>query len=308
MGKCDYSMPKLVDLTGKKFGRLTVIKREITDKKYTTWLCKCDCGNEKVICSDNLIRGRTKSCGCLSAEEAKKRRFIDLTGQKFNYLTVICVDDVRSKLSKRHEIFYKSLCDCGNYSVVSSQNLKTGHIKSCGCMSKLIGHRKLNDLTGNKFGLLTVVKRAENQNTRTMWECLCECGNITTVNAYHLLKGYVKSCGCIKSFGERDINTYLVKHNIKYISQKKFDGLIGVKGRNLSYDFFLPDYSLLIECQGEQHYHPVNMYGGKEQFKIQCEHDKRKREYAKQYNYDLLEIPYNEYKNIENILNNKLRM
>lgn len=50
------------------------------------------------------------------------------------------------------------------------------------------------------------------------------------------------------------------------------------------------------------------MYGGEEQFKIQCEHDKRKREYAKQYNYDLLEIPYNEYKNIENILNNKLRM
>lgn len=42
-------MPKLVDLTGKKFLRLTVIKREITDKKYTTWLCKCDCGNEKVI-------------------------------------------------------------------------------------------------------------------------------------------------------------------------------------------------------------------------------------------------------------------
>lgn len=153
---------------------------------------------------------------------------------------MICVDDVRSKLSKRHEIFYKCLCDCGNYSVVSSQNLKTEHIKSCGCMSKLIGHRKLNDLTGNKFGLLTVVKRAENQNTRTMWECLCECGNITTVNAYHLLKGYVKSCGCIKSFGERDINTYLVKHNIKYISQKKFDGLIGVKGRNLVMLSFYP--------------------------------------------------------------------
>ena len=58
---------RFVDLTGKKFGRLTVIGRAYPNDKYNhaNWLCKCDCGTEKVIKGDSLTRGNTKSCGCL---------------------------------------------------------------------------------------------------------------------------------------------------------------------------------------------------------------------------------------------------
>jgi hypothetical protein len=61
-------MGKRVDLTGRKFGRLTVIKElDKIDNKYT-WLCNCDCGNIKITHSAALSRGDTKSCGCLNKD------------------------------------------------------------------------------------------------------------------------------------------------------------------------------------------------------------------------------------------------
>lgn len=54
------------DITGQKFGMLTVIEqdRSFCSPKYTKWICKCDCGNVKSINRNSLIQGRTKSCGC----------------------------------------------------------------------------------------------------------------------------------------------------------------------------------------------------------------------------------------------------
>ena len=76
--------------------------------------------------------------------------------------------------------------------------------------------------------------------------------------------------------------------------QAKFDDLIGTGNRKLSFDFYVYTYNLLIEYQGEQHYRPVEYFGGIEQFKIQQEHDRRKREYAKNNDINLLEIRYDQ--------------
>ena len=60
---------KLINLTGQKFGRLTVIKREYPNRnKKPQWLCKCECGTEKIIDGASLRTGHTKSCGCLQKE------------------------------------------------------------------------------------------------------------------------------------------------------------------------------------------------------------------------------------------------
>ena len=74
-------MPPLKDLTGKRYGRLTVIGREPGNYVspdgitiITRWRCKCDCGNETVALRTNLNRGLTRSCGCLR-REAIYRRF-----------------------------------------------------------------------------------------------------------------------------------------------------------------------------------------------------------------------------------------
>ena len=70
----------------------------------------------------------------------------------------------------------------------------------------------------------------------------------------------------------------------------------------LRFDFYLPDYNLLIECQGIQHKEWREGWQTKEDFERQLEHDKRKREYAKEHNIDLLEILYYELKDIKNII------
>lgn len=64
---------KFIDLTGQKFGRLTVIRRAENKGKSVCWLCKCDCGNEVEVRSADLRNGMSKSCGCLRDEVASKQ-------------------------------------------------------------------------------------------------------------------------------------------------------------------------------------------------------------------------------------------
>ena len=112
---------------------------------------------------------------------------------------------------------------------------------------------------------------------------------------------------CSFSHGETKIKDYFINHSIYYKSQQKFDDLRGVHNGLLSYDFYLPDYNCLIEFQGEQHEKSIK-YFGKEKFKSQIEHDKRKRDYAEANGYKLLEIWYYDYDRIEEILNKELEV
>lgn len=70
---------KLIDLTGQRFGRLTVIKKAKPYKSpdglshTTQWLCRCDCGKEVIVMGVNMKHGFTKSCGCLRSETSRKR-------------------------------------------------------------------------------------------------------------------------------------------------------------------------------------------------------------------------------------------
>lgn len=107
--------------------------------------------------------------------------------------------------------------------------------------------------------------------------------------------------------GEKIIKKYLDENNINNIPQMKFKNLIGIKGRQLSYDFYLPDYNLLIEYQGEFHDGTARIQTNNG-FLKQQEHDKRKRQFAKDNHIELLEIWYYEQNKIEEILNKKLNI
>lgn len=121
-----------------------------------------------------------------------------------------------------------------------------------------------------------------------------------------------KGCSiCNLSKGEKVIKEYLTSNNIDNIEQKKFPNLLGLNNRQLSYDFYLPQYNLLIEYQGEQHYRPIDFKGlgetdAQKQFFRQQEHDRRKRIYAQKHKIKLIEIPYWNFDNIESILSNKI--
>lgn len=126
MAKVPYNFK---DLTGHKFGRLTVIKRVDDKRQGTFWLCQCDCGGTKIAETRNLCRGLTQSCGCLHKEEMSKRELIDLTGRKFGRLTVLGRAENHGK-----DTFWKCQCECGNIKEVNGAKLKNGHTKSCGCL------------------------------------------------------------------------------------------------------------------------------------------------------------------------------
>lgn len=76
-----------IDLTGQKFGKLIVIREsEIKKNNKRSWICRCECGTEKVITTSNLRNGNTKSCGCLKRKKQQEwgaSTLRDLTGEKF---------------------------------------------------------------------------------------------------------------------------------------------------------------------------------------------------------------------------------
>lgn len=95
--------------------------------------------------------------------------------------------------------------------------------------------------------------------------------------------------------GEEYIKQYLQAHDISFSAQKKFPGLSGLNNGPLSYDFSILNKTheiILIEYNGIQHYAEIPYYGGKTFLEKQQEHDRRKREYAKQHGYKLITIKY----------------
>ena len=61
-------MSRVIDITGQRFGRLLVLALDSSSKQGAKWLCKCDCGTEKVIAGAAMKNGATQSCGCLRKE------------------------------------------------------------------------------------------------------------------------------------------------------------------------------------------------------------------------------------------------
>lgn len=134
-------MSRFKDLTGMRFGRLSVVsKAESIRESYgltrAVWNCTCDCGNHVSVKSGLLLSGKTKSCGCLKHEHSYN--FDDLTSRKFGRLFVLNVSERNTK----SKIYYDCLCECGKLKTVASSELKSGHTRSCGCLAReLISER-----------------------------------------------------------------------------------------------------------------------------------------------------------------------
>lgn len=134
-------------------------------------------------------------------------------------------------------------------------------------------------------------------------QCL-SCGYVWEDIADTLLRARCPNCQAFKL--ESIVRRWLDNNDIYYKKCKKYNDLVGVGGGKLSYDFYLPKYDLLIECQGGQHEHPIEYFGGIKKFIKQKIHDTRKRKYAHEHNINLLEIWYYENNKIDKILTQTL--
>lgn len=184
-------MSRKLDLTGQKFGRLTVLKAAPKKGASPRWECRCDCGKSKNTSTMQLRSGKTRSCGCLRRETTAARTRLDLTGQRFGKLVAL----------KRAEKVGTSWgwlcqCDCGNTHVVPAGSLTSEHVKSCGCLRH---EPNAIDITGQRFGRLTVLARHGRRGSAAAWRCRCDCGNETVVVSHAVRTGNARSCGCLRA-------------------------------------------------------------------------------------------------------------
>ena len=289
---------------GNVYGRLTVLERAEKPQgrpKGAYWLCQCECGNKKVVRGADLRNGGTKSCGCLLGQHSIKNEI----GNKYGKLTVIAKSSQRESGS----VCWVCKCECGKETIVAGDSLRKGDTKSCGC---LVGEKSRevngNNLTNQKFAKLTALKINEEETIRhgkhgLYWDCVCECGNHTTVLGSNLLSGSVKSCGCMTtSWGEEVIEKILQENNVLYQKEYCFLDLSSEKNVKLRFDFAIFDKNNnlhhLIEFDGEQHFKPVPHWGGEDGLKHRQENDSKKNDYCKSNNIHLIRIPYWDIQNI----------
>lgn len=126
-------MPKNADLTGMVFGELTVLSREESRGGRTRWMCRCSCGNAKIVTAHELKTGKTKSCGASSHKVG--RNIVDISGRRFGRLTALYPTEKRNK---KFSVYWHCRCDCGKETDVTEDGLMFGSYKSCGCLQKEI--------------------------------------------------------------------------------------------------------------------------------------------------------------------------
>jgi len=188
------------DIRGERFGRLVVIDRVDKNDGRVNWLCECDCGNKAVVRGDSLVKDNaTRSCGCLNKEKARLiglSKVEDLTGRQFGRLKVL--KRAPNRNNEPGQVMWECKCECGNIFIALAQALKNGSTQSCGCLrAEKIRERCFIDLTGKRYGRLTVVKIEGFYKAYTIYECKCDCGQTVFVRGGNLTHDQVKSCGCL---------------------------------------------------------------------------------------------------------------
>ena len=269
--------------------------------------CRCNvCGNNWETKHKNILRG--KGCPICAIEKSaiSRRKPINQCYDVLNEFNLELIGEY-SGISSPINVKCKK---CGvefSTSIGYLKNLKVGCVncnnkhrtkqKRHAFIEKLIKINPHIHVNGIFLSMNDKIKLYCDQCEKTFYETPHDilryhnCPNCTT-----------------NSVLEYVVVSFLNDHHIEFTLHKTYDKLYGINGGKLSYDFYLPKYNLLIECQGKQHDRPVEMFGGEEQFKIQQEHDKRKRAYAQEHRIDLLEIWYWDMDNIAQILSDKLNI
>lgn len=262
------------------------------------------CGHEYSVKWNNFKAGkRCPNCsGRMTNEE-----FIDkvrlLIGDEYTFL-----DKYRTsgyKIKVRHNII-----GCGHtYEVTPNHFLRGRRCPKCWFKSK----RKTNEafiqevysLVGDEY--LPISEYISSRNRIQIYHSKCE--KIYMVRPNEFLQGN-RCPHCKRSEGEVRISNILESKNIPFIEEISFDGFVGERNVPYKYDFGVlnkeNELLLLIEFDGEQHFSPVDFFGGQKGFESRIKNDKRKDDYAKSNNIPILRIPYTETNRIEDIMDEHL--
>ena len=161
--------------------------------------------------------------------------------------------------------------------------------------------RRINELGGNLLNKNDYI----NQTSKNLLVDCIECGSpfLTSLRNFTQHGGQVcPNCFGVESMGEKRIRIYLESRNILFVPQKWFNDCRDKKP--LPFDFYLPDYNILIEFDGRQHFEETDHFTYS--LEVTQKHDKIKNDYCKDHNMRLIRIPYLHMNKIEQILNKEL--
>ena len=271
----------------------------------TKLLCRCrECNNEWFAYPNILLSGG--GCPKCKIKEAhnKTRKTYDCFIRELNDINpnIEVLDRYKGALSN-------ITCKCRECNYVWETKPNSLLSSKTGCPRCHGSYKRTHEEFMDEMLIINPKIKVLGRFTKVHDNLLCECVDCRTqwmAMPLNLLRG--TGCPCCskkESRGERKIRNYLEKHCLSFEPQKKFADLFGDKNK-LSYDFYIEDKNLLIEFQGQQHYYPIDWFGGDCQFLKQQEYDNLKKEYAKNNKIRLLEISYEEYEKIESILDREI--
>lgn len=281
-------------------------KHIIVNSTYTGALdkvhCICDvCGNEWDAIANNLLRGS----GCRKCYFTSRIKKADVFIQEVNNINPY-IEIIGNYKNNNSKVLCRCLLCNTTWNPVANSLLKGHGCPNCSKNMKKDTSTFIKQLQQISPNIIVTGKYV---NATTPIECKCkQCGNNWFPLPNNLLLKKYGCPECAESLGEKEIKKYLEHNLIIFERNKKYKELVGIGKRNLSYDFYLNDYNLLIEFQGKQHEQPIDYFGGEKSFVIQKEHDKLKRDYAFNHNIRLLEIWYFNFKHIDEILNSELSL
>lgn len=243
------------------------------------------CGNIYETKPNNFLNGRR--CPYCNGDIKKtngqfQQEIHDLVGDEYTFLDYYV--NAQTKIIVKHN-------KCGHTYRVKPNNFLQGYrCPYCAGLAKKTNNdfkKVVFNLVGTEY---TFLEPYINNSTKIKVKHNT-CGHTYKVRPNDFLNG--RRCPyCNSPKGETIISKILKSLGIKYEYQKAFDDLKDM--RSLSYDFYISSQSILIEYQGIQHYEPVDIFGGDNQFKIQQKHDKMKADYARNHSYNLIAVPYTE--------------
>lgn len=215
---------------GKRFGRLTVA--EVTGGTGGGTLrcrCVCDCGEEAVVTSKQLLSGKTQSCGCLRLDRVRDALSVELTGSRHGRLTVLERALDRDTVGVR---YWRCVCDCGAEKVVPTSAITKGYTRSCGCLARerITTHGMTGTLEYGRF--MTAKRRARLRERTPKWANLERIRDVYT----KCPKGYHVD-HIVPLYGELVCGLH-VEWNLQYLTpfencSKNRKYVAGVEGRQL---------------------------------------------------------------------------
>lgn len=294
-----------------KWTILDIVEHRGKDKGYIYAKCQCVCGTVRDVRLSKLANNVCQDCGCGHQDRLKelmKNKYEYLINTTINGWTIL---EIIPPSDKRTAAYARCRCQCGKIKEVKISYILSGKSKDCGCgRKKKLQDTRTKNLVGQRFGKLVVLEMLEERNKhgRILYRCRCDCGNEIIVLSYCLVQHHTSSCGCLNSYYNMYIKQFLDSNKIA----NKPEYTIFVGDNYYRFDFYLPQYNLFIEYDGEQHYKPVRYHTqsddeAEQNFKRTQKHDKIKNLYCEDNHINLLRIPYWEKENINEIISNYLQ-